>query len=105
MSPSEPPRRDPRPLAAAHQRGAPPIIAETLADGFLRRGARLFTEGSANHIMMPDVASFGLTGRQAEAALLDAGVITSRNCHRTRNSPRLKDCPSGILRIACQVVR
>jgi glycine hydroxymethyltransferase len=26
-----------------------------------------------------DVTSFGLTGRQAESALLDAGVVTNRN--------------------------
>jgi glycine hydroxymethyltransferase len=26
-----------------------------------------------------DVSSFGLTGRQAESALLDAGVVTNRN--------------------------
>jgi glycine hydroxymethyltransferase len=28
---------------------------------------------------MLDVTSFGLTGRQAESALLDAGVVTNRN--------------------------
>ncbi|SHT27521.1 serine hydroxymethyltransferase [Mycobacteroides abscessus subsp. abscessus] len=29
--------------------------------------------------MLLDVQSFGLTGRQAESALLDAGVVTNRN--------------------------
>ena len=29
--------------------------------------------------MLLDVTSFGLTGRQAESALLDAGVVTNRN--------------------------
>ena len=29
--------------------------------------------------MLVDVSSFGLTGRQAESALLDAGVVTNRN--------------------------
>ena len=29
--------------------------------------------------MLLDVSSFGLTGRQAESALLDAGVVTNRN--------------------------
>ena len=34
----------------------------------------------SNHIVLLDVgASFGLTGRQAESALLDAGVVTNRN--------------------------
>ena len=29
--------------------------------------------------MLLDVSSYGLTGRQAEAALLDAGLVTNRN--------------------------
>jgi glycine hydroxymethyltransferase len=54
--------------------------AQALADGLLRRGIRLVTGGTSNHIVLMDVAeSFGLTGRQAEAALLDAGVVTNRN--------------------------
>jgi glycine hydroxymethyltransferase len=54
--------------------------AQALADGLLRRGTRLVTGGTSNHIVLLDVArSFGLTGRQAEAALLDAGVVTNRN--------------------------
>jgi glycine hydroxymethyltransferase len=53
--------------------------AKALADGFLRRGARLVTGGTDNHIVLLDVTSFGLTGRQAESALLDSGVVTNRN--------------------------
>jgi glycine hydroxymethyltransferase len=54
--------------------------AQALADGLLRRGTRLVTGGTSNHMVLMDVAgSFGLTGRQAEAALLDAGVVTNRN--------------------------
>ncbi len=53
--------------------------AKALAEGFLRRGATLVTGGTDNHIVLLDVSSFGLTGRQAEAALLDAGVVTNRN--------------------------
>src|SRR5207244_1103882 len=53
--------------------------AKSLADGFLSRDARLVTGGTDNHIVLLDVASFGLTGRQAESALLDAGVVTNRN--------------------------
>ncbi|MDR1806711.1 MAG: glycine hydroxymethyltransferase, partial [Propionibacteriaceae bacterium] len=38
------------------------------------------TGGTDNHLLLLDVAgSFGLTGRQAESALLDAGVVTNRN--------------------------
>lgn len=53
--------------------------AKSLAEGFNRRGARLVTGGTDNHIVLLDVSSYGLTGRQAESALLDAGVVTNRN--------------------------
>ena len=53
--------------------------AAALAEGLLRRGARLVTGGTDNHLVLIDVSVHGLTGRQAEAALLDAGIVTNRN--------------------------
>jgi glycine hydroxymethyltransferase len=53
--------------------------AQVLADGLLRRGARLVTGGTDNHLVLLDVSSFGITGRQAESALLDSGIVTNRN--------------------------
>jgi glycine hydroxymethyltransferase len=54
--------------------------SQALAEGLLHRGARLVTGGTDNHIVLADVtSSFGLTGRQAEPALLEAGVVTNRN--------------------------
>ena len=53
--------------------------AKSLAEGFLKRGAKLVTGGTDNHLVLLDVTSFGLTGRQAESALLDSGVVTNRN--------------------------
>ncbi|WP_447646120.1 glycine hydroxymethyltransferase [Nocardioides zeae] len=53
--------------------------AQALAEGFLSRGATLVTGGTDNHLVLVDVSSFGLTGRQAESALLEAGVVTNRN--------------------------
>ncbi len=54
--------------------------AKTLAEGLMKRGVKLVTDGTDNHLVLLDVASsFGLTGRQAESALLDAGVVTNRN--------------------------
>jgi glycine hydroxymethyltransferase len=51
-----------------------------LADGLARRDVRLVSGGTSNHLVLADVAaSFGLTGRQAESALLDSGVVTNRN--------------------------
>ena len=53
--------------------------AKALAEGLLSRGAKLVTGGTDNHLVLIDVNSYGLTGRQAESALLDAGVVTNRN--------------------------
>jgi glycine hydroxymethyltransferase len=54
--------------------------ANALAEGLLTRGAKLVTGGTDNHLVLADVAaSYGLTGRQAETALLDSGIVTNRN--------------------------
>jgi glycine hydroxymethyltransferase len=53
--------------------------AQALAAGLLSRGARLVSGGTDNHLILADVTSFGLTGRQAESALLDCGIVTNRN--------------------------
>ena len=53
--------------------------AKTLAEGLLTRGVTLVTGGTDNHLVLLDVGSFGLTGRQAESALLDSGIVTNRN--------------------------
>ena len=68
--------------------------AKSLAEGFLKRDARLVTGGTDNHIVLLDVTSFGLTGRQAESALLDAGVVTNRNS--VPNDPNGAWYTSGI---------
>ncbi|MFE2425484.1 glycine hydroxymethyltransferase [Streptomyces sp. NPDC059373] len=53
--------------------------AAALAEGLLRRGTTLVTSGTDNHLVLADVQSYGLTGRQAETALLDSGIVTNRN--------------------------
>jgi glycine hydroxymethyltransferase len=53
--------------------------AAALAEGLLKRGAGLVTGGTDNHLNLIDVRPFGLTGRQAESALLDSGIVTNRN--------------------------
>ena len=54
--------------------------AKVLAEGLMKRGVKLVTGGTDNHIVLADIAaSFGLTGRQAESALVDSGVVTNRN--------------------------
>jgi glycine hydroxymethyltransferase len=68
--------------------------AKSLAEGFLSRGGTLVTGGTDNHLVLLDVSSFGLTGRQAESALLDAGVVTNRNS--VPNDPNGAWYTSGI---------
>jgi glycine hydroxymethyltransferase len=53
--------------------------AQALAAGLLSRGARLVSGGTDNHLILLDVTGYGLTGRQAESALLDSGIVTNRN--------------------------
>lgn len=53
--------------------------AQALAEGLLRRGGKLVTGGTDNHLVLIDVSGYGLTGRQAEQALLDSGIVTNRN--------------------------
>ena len=54
--------------------------AKALADGLMSRGVKLITDGTDNHLCLIDVqTSFGLTGRQAETALQESGIVTNRN--------------------------
>ena len=53
--------------------------AAALAEAIVAGGGRVVTGGTDNHLVLVDVRSFGLTGRQAETALEDAGVIVNRN--------------------------
>ncbi len=53
--------------------------AKTLAEQLTRRGVRLVTGGTDNHLVLIDTRGYGLTGRQAESALLEAGIVTNRN--------------------------
>jgi glycine hydroxymethyltransferase len=54
--------------------------AQTFAESLQRRGLRVATGGTDNHLVLADVASsFGLTGRQAESALRGVGMTLNRN--------------------------
>src|SRR4051812_21583698 len=53
--------------------------SQALAAGLLKRGVQLVSGGSDNHLVLVDVDRYGLTGRQAEQALLDSGIVTNRN--------------------------
>jgi glycine hydroxymethyltransferase len=54
--------------------------ARELADVLMKKGVRLLTQGTDNHLLVIDVAtSFGLTGRQAETILRQAHLTSNRN--------------------------
>lgn len=53
--------------------------AQFLAECFIKKGVRLVTGGTENHLMILDVSKFGLTGRHAETALRQAKITVNRN--------------------------
>ena len=53
--------------------------AVALAEGIAKRGGRIVSGGTDNHLVLVDVTPFGITGRQAESALESSGVIVNRN--------------------------
>lgn len=53
--------------------------AQALAARFVEKGVPIVTGGTENHMVIVNVASFGLTGLQAEAALREAHLTLNRN--------------------------
>ena len=53
--------------------------AAALADGMRRNGFRLISGGTDNHLMLVDVGARGLTGKECQAALDEAGVTVNKN--------------------------
>ena len=53
--------------------------ATTLADALQQQGATVVTGGTDNHLLLVDARPYGLTGRQAETALREAGITLNRN--------------------------
>jgi glycine hydroxymethyltransferase len=53
--------------------------AQALAKSCMDKGMILQTGGTENHLMLIDVTTYGLTGKQAEAALFKCGVTANAN--------------------------
>jgi len=54
--------------------------AKALAEACMKRGMKLQTNGTENHLMLIDIYStYGLTGKQAEAAMFQCGVTLNAN--------------------------
>lgn len=53
--------------------------AQALANALLQQGVRLVTGGTDNHLVVLNVSSFGLSGKQAESVLRAAHLTVNRN--------------------------
>jgi glycine hydroxymethyltransferase len=53
--------------------------ARTLAREFVNRGYRLVAGGTDTHLILVDLSATGLTGREAEEALDQAGITVNKN--------------------------
>ncbi|MEK7741499.1 MAG: serine hydroxymethyltransferase, partial [Nitrospirota bacterium] len=53
--------------------------AKKLADELIKRGFRIISGGTDNHLMLVDLANKGITGKKAEEALDEAGITVNKN--------------------------
>jgi RpiB/LacA/LacB family sugar-phosphate isomerase len=53
--------------------------AGALADGMKRNGFRLVSGGTDNHLMLVDVGARGVSGKECQIALDEAGITTNKN--------------------------
>lgn len=53
--------------------------AKSLAEGLIKRGFSIFSGGTDNHLMLVDLTNFGVTGKDAEAALDLTGITCNKN--------------------------
>ena len=53
--------------------------AAALADGMKRNGYRLISGGTENHLMLVDVGAKGITGKDSQIALDEAGITVNKN--------------------------
>jgi glycine hydroxymethyltransferase len=53
--------------------------AKTLAEELIKKGFRIFSGGTENHLMLVDLTGKGITGKDAEAALDKAGITVNKN--------------------------
>ncbi len=53
--------------------------AQALCKGLMDRGIKIVSGGTDNHLMLVDLTNFGLTGKEVEAWLDDAGITANKN--------------------------
>jgi glycine hydroxymethyltransferase len=68
--------------------------AKVLAEALLQRGFTLVSGGTDNHLILIDMASKGVSGKEASSALSQAGIVTNANA--IPFDPRKPFDPSGV---------
>lgn len=68
--------------------------AQALATGLARRGMRIVSGGTDNHLVLVDLRPISVTGKQAQEALDAAGIVTNKNA--IPNDPAKPFVTSGI---------
>ena len=68
--------------------------AAAFAAGFEKKGYRIVSGGTDNHLVLVDLRSIGLTGAVAEKTLESVGIIVNRNV--IPGDPQKPDISSGI---------
>jgi glycine hydroxymethyltransferase len=53
--------------------------AKVMADEFVKRGYKIISGGTDNHVMLIDMRSKNMTGKQAEEALIKADITINKN--------------------------
>ena len=68
--------------------------AAALADGLMKRGIKIVSGGTDNHLMLVDLTSVGLTGKEAEKLLERANITCNKNT--IPNDPQSPFVTSGL---------
>ncbi len=68
--------------------------AAALADGLMKRGVKIVSGGTDNHLMLVDLTSVGLTGKEAEKLLERANITCNKNT--IPNDPQSPFVTSGV---------
>jgi glycine hydroxymethyltransferase len=68
--------------------------AKVLAEDFIQKGFRVISGGTDNHLMVVDMTSKGLSGKEAEVVLDKVGISVSRST--IPNDPNPPMNPSGV---------
>jgi glycine hydroxymethyltransferase len=68
--------------------------AQALCKGLKNRGIKIVSDGTDNHLMLVDLTTFGLTGKEVEAWLDQAHITANKNT--IPNDPKSAFVTSGI---------